>query len=122
MNNLVFMLIGFISIGITVQGQIKAYANDEYNPYVFRMRTKQEFKFIYMLAYFGFMMPIFMIQDALYSNIYVATLLISTFLPLTILNYMSYRSSRDSRILIESSILGLAYIGLIYLILANNKF
>lgn len=116
MLNIILIAIGILSIGVVISGDIKAYAMGNYNPYIFRMKEGYEWKLVYTICYFGYFMPIIFVQDIYLKNVYIAILVVSTYLSMFVLNYKCFKSNRDKRILIENLIMTTLYIGVVYLV------
>lgn len=106
MSNIILMAIGILSIGITIGGNIKAYTIGKYNPYIFRLRKGYEWKLIYMISYFGCYMPTIFIQGVVSKAVYVTIIMVSIYLSMVVLNYKCFKSNRDTRILLETLIVG----------------
>jgi len=115
MLDIVLMVIGVISIGITINGDIKAYGIGVYNPYKFRMRVDYEWEKSYMISYFGYFIPMFVIHDVFNKFVYIAILFSSLCLSMVIFNYKCFKFNRDRRILIETLIVSTIYITIIFM-------
>ncbi|BEP27838.1 hypothetical protein [Helicovermis profundi] len=113
MLDFISMIVGVISIGITIGSDIKAYTVGVYNPYLFRMRMDYEWKKLNVISYFGFSIPIFIIQDIFYKFVYIAILSFSMIVSRIILNYKCYKLDLDRRILFETFIFSVIFITII---------
>jgi len=103
-SNNIFFVIGIICGVFTAWEDRQAYIRGEYDTNIFRFRQGYERKFTIIIAYFGMMLPMYVIDLRIIKYIYILIIFSICLLNMNILNFKCYKRIRKKRILIYTVI------------------
>jgi len=99
--NIAMTVISVVSIIALSVFEIERYKKGEYNPLIFRFREGSEWEVKNLIAYFGAIVPIGIIQNNDLKLFVGFIVMMSSLIFMTILNIICYKVKRDRKIIIQ---------------------
>jgi hypothetical protein len=95
MKDSYLFIIGIISVTSIITFNISGFRKNEYNPKIFRVRQGSEWRTREFIAYFGFIMPMWLIEGSKFKGIYIFIASVAIVISTSTLNFLTYKSNKN---------------------------